>query len=384
MACRFPSNYPKVLLHGKGCYVRGDDGIDYIDFISGLGAISVGYADIMVNGAVKEQLEKGCLFSLPIELEYLAAKTLTELIPGTEMWKFGKNGTDGTVMAVRAARAYTGRTKILTVGYNGCADQFEIKGVRNAGIPKELEGTIDKALYNDIKSFSALNSRDYACVLMEPMVIDFPNGYFLEKVKDLCHATGTLLIFDEVVTGGRFEGFSASRYFEVVPDMYVFGKAIANGLPLCAVGGSRQIMQTFERDDFFASGTFGAECLSLAAFIKTQELLTKALPQMYKQGLRVKEAFNMAFKSKAVCNGYPTRLAFEFPSDEYKYLFWQLMAEQSILLGHNNFIMASHMESDINYVIRAINSVCEVMLSVWHKPLSIFKGPLPSMAVRKV
>ena len=259
MANRYPEVYPKALDYGREGHVFDIEGREYIDLISGLGAVSVGYANTDVSLAAQLQLHKGVTFSLPTLLEAQVAERLTQLVPNTEMWKFGKNGTDGTVMAVRAARAFTKRTKIMTVGYNGCADQFEIKGVRNAGIPEELKDTIVKATYNDIDSFRELFSYEYACVLLEPMVVHYPEKHFLSDLRMICDRTGTVLIFDEVVTGGRFDGFTAQSHFKVVPDLTVLSKGLANGFPLCAVGGSRRIMSTFERNDFFASGTFGGE-----------------------------------------------------------------------------------------------------------------------------
>lgn len=384
MACRYPSIYPKVLSHGKDGHVWDENGAEFIDLIAALGAVSVGYAHPSVNEAISRQMRSGASFSLPHALEYHVAKKLTELVPNTDMWKFGKNGTDGTVMAVRAARAYTGRTKIMTVGYNGCADQFEIKGTRKAGIPSVLDPTIEKAEYNNYTVFKRLvNFEDYACVLMEPMIFDYPEVGFLETIREWCDKSGTLLIFDEVVTGGRFEKFTAQSYLQVVPDLTVLGKAIANGLPLCAVGGRRPIMETFERDDFFASGTFGGECLSLAAFLETQDVLVKSIEKMVVQGTNIKATFNIAFEGLAECKGYPTRLSFTFPSDTHKYLFWQEMCKRGVLVGYTEFIMASHTDEDVEKICNAIQDSAQYVKEWWRNPSEALIGALPYAALRK-
>lgn len=383
MQTRYPQNYPKLLSHGTRGHVMDNEGYEYIDLIAGLGAISVGYAQPYINQKVEDQLRCGVSFSLPNELEYCAAKRLTELVPGTEMWKFGKNGTDGTVWAVRCARAYTGRTKIMTVGYNGCADQFEIRGTRTAGVPKELDPTIDKAFYNNSASFGRLESKEYACVLMEPMVFDFPTKGFLPFVKELCRRTGTLLIFDEVVTGGRFEYFTASNNFGLHPDLYVCGKALANGFPLSAVGGTRRLMATFEREDFFASNTFGGECASLAAFMATQTILPGRIGSMVEKGQRIKDAFNMLDWEGAECVGYPTRLDFRFPSEAHRYLFWQELCKRRVLVGYTNFIMADHSDEDVAYISESIEEVQCILKENWENPLKVFEGPLPTPALRK-
>ena len=384
MPCRFIRGvYPEVLENGRDAHVWDADGNEFIDLIAGLGAVSVGYADRDINEAAWEQMQNGVSFSLPHRLEAEVAEKLIQLIPGTDMWKFGKNGTDATVMAVRAARAFTKRTKIMTVGYNGCADQFEITGVRNAGIPKELESTITKATYNDLKSFSDILCGEYACVLMEPMVYEYPEPGFLETIRDACNASGTLLIFDEVVTGGRFREFSAQSSFKVLPDLTCLGKAIANGFPLSAVGGARRIMETFGRHDFFASGTFGGETVSLAACLATLHKLEESTGRTVEIGQKIQDAFNTIFNGIATCEGYPTRLIFKFKTPEHKALFMQEMCLNGVLVGHANMAMASLTDSDVQYVIDAFHKSINVILHFYASPLNGLKGPLPEDALRK-
>lgn len=375
--------YPEVLEAGLGAHVWDADGNEYIDLISGLGAVSVGYVDEDINEAVKRQLDKGVSFSLPTKIEGEVAKRLTELVPNTDMWKFGKNGTDATVMAVRAARAYTGRNKILTVGYNGCADVFECRGVRTAGIPSSLATDTYKAFYNDLASFDRLNYHDIACVLMEPMVYEYPKPGFLEAVRQLCTDTGTLLIFDEVVTGGRFEQFVAQSYFKVVPDLTCLGKAIANGFPLCAVGGSRRVMSTFERDDFFASGTFGGETVSLAACVATVNKLEVLLPRTVEIGRKLQDSFNDIFAGFAKCEGYPTRFIFTFPTKEHKALFMQEMCLNGVLIGQANMVSATLSDADVQFIVDAFQKSKNILSHYWDKPLAGLKGQLPEEALRK-
>lgn len=384
MPCRFVEDiYPKVLDSGLNGHVWDVDGNEYIDLISGLGAVSVGYADIIVNGAARAQMSKGISFSLPTLLEAQAAERLCQLVPNTEMWKFGKNGTDATVMAVRAARAVTGRDKVLSVGYNGCADVFEAVGTRRAGIPGVLTPLIHKAVYNDIESFQCLRDETYACLIMEPMVYEYPIKGFLEALRELCTETGTLLIFDEVVNGGRFNKFVSQSHFGVVPDFTCLGKAIANGFPLCAVGGTRQFMQVFERNDFFASGTFGGEAVSLAACLATVDRLEKSLPRTIEIGQKIQDAFNKIFNEQARCDGYPTRLIFKFPTPELKALFMQEMCLRGVLIGAANMVMPSHNDTDVTHIINAIYGSYRILNDNWSNPTAIIKGKLPEDALRK-
>lgn len=368
MPDRYSSNYPEFLIHGKGGRVWDEHGKEYIDLIAGLGCISVGYCNPYINSKIETQLGNGVSFSLPNKLEYIAAIQLCELVPKTDMWKFGKTGTDGVLMAVRAARAYTGRTKILMSGYHGCSDHFECLGARQAGM-------IDMSKYtNHFGTLPDVSDTSYAAIVLEPWVL---KQEITKNIRQWCSITGTLLIADEVVTGGRFEGFTGSSYIKIEPDLYVLGKGLANGLPLCAVGGSRRFMSTFERDDFFASGTFNGETLSLAAFMATQEILYQSISTMIWNGNRIKEAFNKLNWKSAECVGYPTRLDFQFDSFPQKALFMQEMCKNGILIGYNNFIMADHTDEDVTEIIQAIYNSYESM-----KHGAVLEGPLPKSAAR--
>lgn len=365
---RYPENYPKVLSHGKSGHVLDEQDNEYIDLISGLGAISVGYSNSYINNKVEDQILRGVSFSLPTKIEGLVAQRLTELVPWTEQWRFGKTGTDGVLMAIRAARALTERTKILTFGYHGCTDHFECLGTRRAGMLDLTEYTHQYTARLDYSDES------YAALVLEPWILE---QTITCGIRDWCTETGTLLIADEVVTGGRFEGFTASSYLKIQPDIIVMGKGLANGFPLCAVGGTRRIMSVFERDDFFASGTFGGETVSLSACLATTDILSTQIKKMIWNGSRIQEAFNKLFKDYGVCAGYPTRLDFKFKEQINKWKFWQEMCNQGILIGYNNFIMADHTDEDITKVISAMFKV--------HKNFNKveFKGPIPSEALRK-
>jgi glutamate-1-semialdehyde 2,1-aminomutase len=339
--------YPKLLSHGKGGHVWDVDGKEYIDLISGLGAVSVGYNNDHVNRAVINQLEKALAFSLPTVIEADVAEKLCELFPGTEMWKYGKNGVDATLMAIRCARAYTGRSKILVHGYHGCSDHFEAYGTRKAGMI-DLKGyTFPYTSFNDSDKFAAL--------IIEPYVFERADW---KDWQDWCKRTGTLLIVDEIVSGGRFPEFSAYQHLGLEPDLVTVGKGLANGFPLSAVGGKREIMKTFERDDFFASTTFGGEAVSLAAAIITMRILEQVGNERDVKGQQIKDTFNKAFP-KAICKGYPTRLTFDFKRTEDKALFMQEMCKRGVLVGYSNMIMVDHTDEDVNKICQAIIEIAD-------------------------
>lgn len=367
--------YPKMIVKGYDGHVVDSEGKDYIDYIAALGAVSVGYCDTYVNNAIQEQLEKGISFSLPNGLEADVAEQLCKFFSGTEMWKFGKNGVDATLMAIRCARAYTGRSKIMVHGYHGCSDHFECLGTRRAGMADLSEHV---TAYNGVLSHS---DRSYAALIVEPQVFQRLDW---SAAVEWCRATGTLLIFDEIVTGGRWEGFSAAKYLGISPDLYTVGKGLANGMPLSAVGGSQEIMKTFERDDFFASTTFGGECLSLAACLATLTILEKALPKIIAYGKAVQDSFNTLFEPSAYCEGFPTRTQFVFPSTTHKALFWQECVRRGVLFGYSNFPMASHTAADLKKTLDVMYQASEVVKSNWRNPEAALEGDVPVEALRLV
>jgi glutamate-1-semialdehyde 2,1-aminomutase len=257
---------PLYISKAKGAHVWDLDGNKYIDLVNSLASISLGYGDRDVSRAVRKQLKKGVSFSLPGVLESEVAELLVDLIPSAEMVRFGKNGSDATSAAIRLARAYTGRDHIVVCGYHGWQDWYIGSTTRNKGVPNQVSDLTHKFIFNDIDSLKDLIS-DYhgkiAAVILEPMNSVWPEKGFLESVKKLTSDEGALLVFDETITGFRFSRGGAQELFGVIPDLSTFGKGMANGFPLSAVVGRRDVMM--EMEEIFFSGTFGGELLSLAA-----------------------------------------------------------------------------------------------------------------------
>ena len=250
----------------EGCTLYDVDGNQYTDFMNALLCISLGYCDSDVNTAVKAQLDDGSIFSLPHRLEFEVAELLCNLIPCAEMVRFGKNGSDATSAAVRLARAHTGRDLIGVCGYHGWQDWYIGSTTRDLGVPSATKTLTHAFAYNDIDSLKKRfdeHPGQFAAVIMEPMNLYWPKDDFLSKVKDLCEQHDTLLIFDETITGFRFDIGGAQKLFGVTPDLATFGKGMANGFPISAVVGRRDIMTLME--DIFFSGTFGGDTIALAA-----------------------------------------------------------------------------------------------------------------------
>ena len=263
---------PKYLARGRGSHVWDVDGNEYIDFSMGVGPLSLGYAFPEVDAAIRAQLESGITFSLPHPLEVEVAESVAAVVPGAEMVRFSKTGCDVTSAAVRLARAFTGRDKVLCCGYHGWHDWYISVTDRSLGIPEDVAKLSYTFAYNDVDSLRAALADDVACVVLEPMVFEWPEDGFLAEVACACRENGSLLVFDEMWTGFRAALGGAQQRFGVTADLACFSKAIANGMPLSVLTGRAEIMCLCDRDIFFFT-TFGGEALSLAAAQATLKVM---------------------------------------------------------------------------------------------------------------
>jgi glutamate-1-semialdehyde 2,1-aminomutase len=271
----YPKNVsPLFIKRGEGCQVWDADDNQYTDFVSGLLSVSLGYCNETIDNAVIKQIKSGVTFSLPHQLEMQVAEKLVELIPCANMVRFGKNGTDATSAAIRLARAFTEKEHVAVCGYHGWQDWYIGSTTRDLGVPESTKSLTHTFKYNDISSLEQVfrqQENKIAAVILEPMNIHFPQDNFLQKVKNLCKKNGAVLIFDETITGFRLSLGGAQTLFGVIPDLATFGKGMANGYPISAVVGRRDIMTLME--DIFFSGTFAGETLSLAATQATLDFM---------------------------------------------------------------------------------------------------------------
>jgi glutamate-1-semialdehyde 2,1-aminomutase len=363
---------PIYARRAQGSRLWDVDGNEYLDYSMGVGPISLGYAYPAVDEAICFQLEDGITFSLPHALEVEVAETVRELIPGAESVRFGKTGAEATSAAVRLARAFTGREKVLCCGYHGWHDWYIGVTDRCAGVPqavKDLTSTFD---YNDLASIAAALDGDTACVILEPTTFDEPRHNFLHELASLCRAKGALLIFDEMWTGFRLSLGGAQEYFGVTADLACFSKAVANGMPLSILTGRRDVMQLLEKDVFFFS-TFGGEALSLAAAQATlREMRAKdVIGHIARLGTALRDGYNaiaaelrMGYTS---CVGLPARTLVTFrPEDGTDPLLMKSYVQQEllrygILWGGFHNISFSHTEDDVDYTIDAYFEVLALL-----------------------
>lgn len=336
---------PLFLTHGSGARVWDVDSNEYIDLVSALLPVVLGYNDTDVNYAIQAQLSKGISFSLSTELEVELAEKMCSIIPSAEKVRFAKNGTDVTSAAVRLARAYTGRDKMIMCGYHGWQDWSIGTTTRNKGVPKAVSDLSVSVPYNDLDKVEALlKTEQFAGMIMESCNVTEPNPGYLQSVKDLCEKYGSVLIFDEIVTGFRYSLGGAQSYFGVTPHLSCFGKAMGNGMPISAIVGQNYIMK--EMDEIFFSGTFGGETLSIAAALATINKIEKngVIDHLWAYGKDLSDAINKIITRHKLRNvielgGVPCWKLLQFTdhengsADMMKTLFMQEMIKRGILIS---------------------------------------------------
>ena len=362
---------PKYLQRGKGSHVWDVDGNEYIDYTMGVGPISLGYAYDIVDEAIKDQLKDGITFSLTHPLEVEVAQLINKVVPNAESVRYSRGGADVVSGAVRVARAFTGRTKVLCCGYHGWHDWYIAVTDRNKGIPQSIQDMTFTFNYNDIQSVIDSIDEDTACVVLEPYVFEAPKDNFLKKLRDVCTENGTLLVFDEMWSGFRIAVGGAQEYFGVKADLACFSKAVANGMPLSVLTGKKEIMSVLEKDVFFFN-TFGGEALSLAAAKSTiNEMIEKNVPeQLAKQGNKLKVGYNKIAQELSMdytkCSGFDCRTIITFDTSagnplEMKSLVQQEMIKRGILWSGFHNMSFSHSDEDIDYTLKAYLEVLPIL-----------------------
>lgn len=355
---------PKYLVKGKGSHVWDADGNEYIDYMMGVGPLSLGYAYPKVDEAIKKQLEDGITFSMMHPLEVEVAEMIREIIPNAEAVRYSKTGADATSAAVRLARAYTGKNKILCCGYHGWHDWYIAVTARNHGIPEAVQALSFTFNYNDIDSVKNSIDNDVAAIILEPVVFAEPKDNFLHKLAELCEQKGIVLIFDEMWTGFRMALGGAQKYFGITPDLATYSKAVANGMPISILTGKRKIMDLADEDIFFYT-TFGGEALSLAATKATiKELRDQNVPKFLNdQGKKLKDGYNSIVNklgldfTKTIGYNWRSMATFDEKAGDpliQKSLMQQEMIKRGILWQGFFNMSYSHSNTDVDYTLQAL------------------------------
>jgi glutamate-1-semialdehyde aminotransferase len=366
--------YPTHISTGHGCYLYDPWNNRYIDFICGLGSISLGYGNNKVVEAVRKAVDGGVSHSLPSIQEVITAEKLQLVVPGLERMRFLKTGNEAAAAAIRIARAYTGKVKVFSRGYHGHHEMFTSLTPPASGVAGNFY--IQK-LGDDLGELES--ESNVAAVIVEAAELDMSEKWklWLEKVRTACTQKGAVMIMDEIVTGFRVPDFTVSRYWDIKPDIILMGKGIANGLPLSVVGGKKDLMNAM---DYFVSSTFSGETMGLAACSAViDEMTTRcSLKDLFYYGERLKDKLN-GLHSDITFQGYGTRAMLN-TTNPTTALFMQEACKAGILFGKAWFYNFSHLEANLEKVLL---TTCEEIIHRINRNEVKLQGKLPEEPVAR-
>ena len=376
-----PGVWPGYYSKAKGCEVWDLDGNKYIDMsISGIGANVLGYADPDIDTAVKAVIERGVSSSLNCPEEVELAELLCRLHPWAQMVRYARSGGEAMTVAVRIARAHTGRDKVAFCGYHGWHDWYLaanvgtedalgehlIAGLDPRGVPKALAGTAIPFRYNQIdelKAIVTLNRKDLAAIIMEPIRNEPPQDGYFDEIRAIANECGAVFIIDEISSGFRLNTGGAHLKMNIKPDMTVFSKAMGNGYAIAAIMGTEKVMQSAQST--FISSTNWTESIGPAAAIATinkHERLSVG-DHLVRIGTSVQNGWNKAAHHHGIpihVGGIPPLSHFSFETPEplaVKALFVQLMLDRGFLAGSSFYSMLAHTDHHVSSYLGAVDDV---------------------------
>ena len=374
---QYPSGMAPVLVRGLGARVWDADGNEFVEYGMGLRSVTLGHAYRPVLDAVRDELDRGNNFTRPTRLELAAAEDFVDMVPGAEMVKFAKNGSDATSAALKLARAATGRDMVAVADqpFFSTDDWFIGTTAMNGGIGEPVRALTARFAYNDLDSVRAVLAAHpgrIAAVFLEPATaLAAPAPGFLEGLRELCTADGAVLVFDEMITGLRWHAHGAQTLFGVTPDLSTWGKAIGNGFPVAALAGRRELMELggLATDDdrvFLLSTTHGAESVGLAAFraVRAAHRDGDPVATMAAQGARLAREANaviadaglgdhLAVAGHPACEVFLTRDGEGRPSQEMRTLFLAELLRGGVL-GQSFVVSAAHTDADVDRTVDAV------------------------------
>ncbi len=374
---QYPLEAPGFLVRGEGCRVWDPDGNEFIEYGMGLRAVTLGHGYAPVVEAASRALAAGTNFTRPAPLEVALAERLVGLIDAAEMAKFTKNGSDATTAAVKLARAYTGRDKLLycrSHPFFSTDDWFIGTTPMRAGIPRAASELSIGFDYNDASGLAAhfeAQRGQIACVILEPAALEEPKAGFLEAVRELCDRHGSLLILDETITGFRWHLRGAQALYGVAPDLSVFGKALGNGFAIAALLGRREVMRLGGLDHdrervFLLSTTHGAETHALAAALAVIDAYEArdVVGILERQGERLRQGVEAAAREAGVAGhfsvrGRPQNLVYAtkdgagHPSQAFRALFLQELIRRGVI-APSFVVSAAHDDAEVDRTVEAV------------------------------
>ena len=390
--------YPFFVECAQGSKLYDVDGKSYVDYCMAYGAMLLGHANSEILEAVKAQLPKGTLYGIPTELEVAFAEEISKASPCMEMMRLVNSGTEATMSAVRAARGYTNRKKIIKFEgcFHGSHDNVLVKAGSGAttfgtptslGVPEETTRNTIVLPYNDVEALEftfKVEGSDIAALITEPVMgnvgLILPKKDYLQALRKITAENGTVLIFDEIITGFRLAFGGAQEYFGVKPDMATLGKVLGGGFPLAAFGGKREIMQNISPiGKVYQAGTFSGNPVSATAGFTILKILKQKknniYPRLEKNATELKKALtDLAVTHKIDAKVYSLASLYQIfftaqpivdcacakTSDIQKFsAYFQELLRQGVFIPpaqfETCFVSAAHTEEDIKFTIAAFD-----------------------------
>ena len=405
-----PEQWPSYYTRAKGIKVLDVDGKEYKDFsIMGVGSCTLGYADPDVNRAVASAVFNGSMSTLNSPEEVELAELLVRLHPWAHMARFARTGGEAMAIAVRIARAYSGKDRVVFCGYHGWADWYLaanladkknldghlLPGLDPAGVPRNLRGTTLTFAYNNIEELEKLAAahKDIGVIVIEPLRHQEPKNDFLQKIQKIAKRIGAVLIFDEITIAWRLNVGGVHMRYGIYPDIVVLGKAMSNGYPMAAIIGKRSVMQAAQKT--FISSTYWTERIGPTAALATIKKMRKVnLPQHLK---RMGDLIGSGWRKLADKHGLKINIvgpealitfSFDYGKDvqAIRTLFTQEMLKKGYLASGSVYVSYAHKEGDVKKYLVAVDEVFAIIKKAIgdrsvHK---LLRGPVAHSGFRRL
>ncbi len=395
-----PDQWPAYFSKSKGCKVWDLDGREYVDMsIMGVGTNILGYGHPEVDEAIHQTVDAGNMSTLNCPEEVFLAEKLIELHPWADMVRFARSGGEANAIAIRIARAASGRDKVAVCGYHGWHDWYLsanlgdeenlsghlLPGLDPKGVPQNLRGTVFPFNYNCFDELEELfNKHDIGVIKMEVVRNQGPENNFLQRVRKLATDRGAVLIFDECTSGFRQTFGGLHKMYGVEPDMAMFGKALGNGYAITAIIGRKEVMEAAQST--FISSTFWTERIGPTAALKTLEVMekTKSWEKITETGNQIRQGWQQLaneYEMKLEHWGLPALTGFNFASPKaliYKTLLTQEMLSKGYLAGNSVYVSIAHSSEVIDEYFKALDPIFKLVKECeeGRDPMALLKGPV--------
>ncbi len=404
-----PDLWPSYYQKAKGCFVWDLDGNKYLDFsYMGIGACILGYADEDVDKAVKQAIDNGSMNTLNCKEEVELAEMLLKIHPWAGMVRYARTGGESMAVAVRIARAFSGKDKVAFCGYHGWADWYLssnladdknldghlLAGLEPNGVPRGLTGTMLPFHYNKIEELEKIvaENNDIGVIVMEPMKFQQGEDNFVKKVREIADKIKAVLIFDEITVGFRFNIGGSHLKIGINPDMAVFAKGISNGFAMGAIVGKKEIMQSAQTS--FISSTYWTERIGPTAAIATITKMQKEnVPErLEKTGLAIKEGLSKIAEKhniKLHIDGFPAMLhiAFNYPNSQaVRTLYTQEMLKRNVLASGGIYVSFAFRDEHIKEFLKAVDEVFVILNKAIseNKVEQLLEGPIAHSSFQRL